>query len=146
MIPVKKPQPTTAAQNKETLMSTLRDPRIRGLLTLAAVTSMFGFQYGVLLPIIADKMVGGGAASMSILSAAGGVGALCGALFLARTGKSMWLLKAHRRSCFDARRLHFGDRHLALACADSSGCGVCRSVRKHPVLRRQFARAADCPG
>lgn len=93
VIPVKKPQPTTAAQNKETLMSTLRDPRIRGLLTLAAVTSMFGFQYGVLLPIIADKMVGGGAASMSILSAAGGVGALCGALFLARTGKAMWLLK-----------------------------------------------------
>lgn len=87
-----KPQPTTAAQNKETLMKTLRDPRIRGLLALAAVTSMFGFQYGVLLPIIADKMVNGGAAAMSILAAAGGVGALCGALFLARTGKAMWLL------------------------------------------------------
>jgi MFS family permease len=88
-----KPQPTTAAQNKETLMTTLRDPRIRGLLALAAVTSMFGFQYGVLLPIIADKIVNGGAAAMSILAAAGGVGALCGALFLARTGKAMWLLK-----------------------------------------------------
>ncbi len=93
VIAVKKPQPTTAAQNKETLMATLRDPRIRGLLALAAVTSMFGFQYGVLLPIIADKMVMGGAAAMSLLSAAGGVGALCGALFLARTSKSMWLLK-----------------------------------------------------
>lgn len=88
-----KPKAADGAQGKEKLMKTLKDPRIRGLLTLAAVTSMFGFQYGVLLPIIADKMVNGGAAAMSILAAAGGVGALCGALFLARTGKSMWLLR-----------------------------------------------------
>jgi MFS family permease len=88
-----KPPTITAAQGSVTLKATLKDPRIKGLLALAAVTSMFGFQYGVLLPIIADKMVNGGAAAMSILSAAGGVGALCGALFLARTGKAMWLFK-----------------------------------------------------
>lgn len=93
VISKQKPPALTAAQGNVTLMATLKDPRIKGLLTLAAVTSMFGFQYGVLLPIIADKMVNGGAAAMSILSAAGGVGALCGALFLARAGKAMWLLK-----------------------------------------------------
>lgn len=91
--PVKKPEPSTAAQNNETLMTTLKDPRIRGLLALAAVTSMFGFQYGVLLPVITDKMLHGNAAQMSILAAAGGVGALIGALILARTGRDMRLLK-----------------------------------------------------
>ncbi len=93
VIVAKKPQPTTAAQNDETLMTTLKDPRIRGLLILAAVTSMFGFQYGVLLPVITDKMLHGNAAQMSILAAAGGIGALIGALILARTGKDMRLLK-----------------------------------------------------
>ncbi len=89
----KKPQAATGESSKEKVMATLKDSRIRGLLALAIVTSMFGFQYGVLLPIIADKMVHGGAAAMSILSACGGVGALIGALFLARTGKNMWLLR-----------------------------------------------------
>ncbi len=120
------------AQGREKLMLTLKDPRIRGLLALAAVTSMFGFQYGVLLPIIADKMVHGGAAAMSILSAAGGVGALCGALFLARTGKSMWLLKGIGVACMMLglfTSVIAFSHSLALTALAAGLAGLCVSIQ-----------------
>lgn len=132
VIAVQKPKPVSAAQGSATLKKTLKDPRIRGLLALAAVTSMFGFQYGVLLPIIADKILDGGAAAMSILAAAGGVGALVGALFLARTGKSMWLLKG-----IGVAALMLGlftsiiavSHSITLTALAAAFCGLCVSVQ-----------------
>lgn len=56
---------------------------IRSVLILLAVVSLLGTPYTVLLPVIAKEVLGGGASTLGILTAASGLGALCGALYLA---------------------------------------------------------------
>jgi MFS family permease len=55
---------------------------IRSLLLLLALVSFMGMPYSVLMPIFADQL-GGGPYALGFLSAASGVGALIGALYLA---------------------------------------------------------------
>src|SRR5207248_5444110 len=56
---------------------------ILDLILLLALVSLVGMPYAVLLPVFATKILGGGALLLGLLSAAGGVGALGGALMLA---------------------------------------------------------------
>jgi MFS family permease len=56
---------------------------IRTLLILLAVTSLLGFPYTVLMPIIVGNVLHGGPHTLGFLMAASGVGALTGALYLA---------------------------------------------------------------
>jgi MFS family permease len=56
---------------------------IRDLLLLLALVSLAGMPYTVLMPIFAERVLGGGAYALGFLSAASGVGALAGALVLA---------------------------------------------------------------
>lgn len=56
---------------------------IRAVLLLLAVVSLVGMPYTVLLPVIAREVMGGGAGTLGALSAASGLGALAGALYLA---------------------------------------------------------------
>ncbi len=56
---------------------------IRSILLLLAVVSLMGMPYTVLLPVIARKVLGGGAGTLGMLTASSGLGALCGALYLA---------------------------------------------------------------
>jgi MFS family permease len=56
---------------------------IRGVLALVAVVSLLGVPFTVLLPVIADDVLGGGPRMLGLLMAATGLGALAGALFLA---------------------------------------------------------------
>ena len=56
---------------------------IRALLLLVAIVSLFGMSYGVLLPVFAKAVLHGGPRTQGFLMAATGVGALCGAVFLA---------------------------------------------------------------
>jgi MFS family permease len=56
---------------------------IRAVLLLLAVVSLMGIPYTVLLPVIAREVLGGGAGILGTLSAASGLGALLGALYLA---------------------------------------------------------------
>lgn len=56
---------------------------IRAILAMVAVVSLVGVPFTVLLPIIAEDVLGGGARTLGFLTAATGLGALCGALFLA---------------------------------------------------------------
>ncbi len=58
-------------------------PPIRALLMLLALMSMTGTSYAVLLPALAKDVLHGEAALLAALTAATGVGALAGALFLA---------------------------------------------------------------
>jgi MFS family permease len=57
---------------------------IRALLLLLGVVSLMGSPYAVLMPIIADQSFHAGARGLGILMCASGVGALIGALSLAR--------------------------------------------------------------
>lgn len=56
---------------------------IRALLLLLGLVSLAGMPYSVLMPIFADDILEGGPYALGFLSAAGGVGALVGALYLA---------------------------------------------------------------
>jgi MFS family permease len=56
---------------------------IHSVLLLLALVSLVGMPYSVLLPIVARDILRGGAATLGFLTAAAGVGALAGALYLA---------------------------------------------------------------
>jgi MFS family permease len=71
---------------------------IRALLALLALVSLASMAYTVLLPVFADRLVGGGAATLGLLTAATGVGALTAAVFLASRqtvlGLGKWIAAA----------------------------------------------------
>ena len=56
---------------------------VRSLLVLIAAISLVGMPYVVLLPVFAEEVLGGGARTLGLLMSAAGLGALCGALYLA---------------------------------------------------------------
>jgi MFS family permease len=56
---------------------------VRAILLLVALTGLVGMPYIVLLPIFADKILGGGPRTFGFLMGASGVGALSGSLYLA---------------------------------------------------------------
>jgi len=56
---------------------------IRTILLLFAAISLMGYPYAVLLPVFADKILHGGAATLGWLTGASGIGALVSALSLA---------------------------------------------------------------
>lgn len=58
-------------------------PKIRQLLVVVAFVSFFGTPYVVLLPYFAREVYAGGAQTFGFMSAAAGVGALLGTLYLA---------------------------------------------------------------
>jgi MFS family permease len=55
---------------------------IRSILMLLALVSLVGMPYTVLMPVFAEKVLGGGPNTLGILMAATGLGALGGALYL----------------------------------------------------------------
>jgi len=77
----------TATGLQQSLWSVIRSSGVVNILLLIAVISIFGFQFSVLMPVIVDDLLHGQAAQLSVLTAAIGVGALIGALVLARRGK-----------------------------------------------------------
>ncbi|HNV85864.1 MAG TPA: MFS transporter [Candidatus Omnitrophota bacterium] len=56
---------------------------IRAILLLLALVSLMGMPYAILMPIFADKILGGGPYRLGFLMGASGCGALLGALYLA---------------------------------------------------------------
>jgi MFS family permease len=74
------------------------NPPIHALLTLLGVVSLAGMPYAVLMPILADRVLHGGAATLGWLMGASGVGALMGALILASrqslSGLGRWVAVA----------------------------------------------------
>lgn len=56
---------------------------IRGLLLLLGLVSLMGMPYAVLMPIFADKILGGGSDTLGYLMGASGAGALIAALIIA---------------------------------------------------------------
>lgn len=102
----KEPRKAKAKGDKsDSIWPILMSPEIKSVMLLSAATSMFGFQYGVLLPVVADKVLGGGASTLGFLSAAAGSGALIGSLALANRGNSKILRRGIGFAC------------LTLACA-----------------------------
>ncbi len=62
---------------------------IRATLSLIAMTSIFLLPYAVLLPVLVRERFAGGGEEFSFVMAANGLGALCGALFMASFGREL---------------------------------------------------------
>ncbi len=60
-----------------------RSPPIRTVLAFLALASLFAQPYTVLMPVVATRVLHGGADTLGLLMAATGLGALAGALYLA---------------------------------------------------------------
>ncbi|HIK05928.1 MAG TPA: MFS transporter [Trichormus sp. M33_DOE_039] len=58
-------------------------PPIRAILLLSTLVSLMGLQNTILVPIFAEKILGGGAETLGFLMAASGLGALSGGIYLA---------------------------------------------------------------
>jgi MFS family permease len=71
------------AEMKEGYAYVARSPLVRAVLLLLAVTSVLGGSYSTLLPLVAGTTMRGGPHTLGILMAMAGLGAMCGALYLA---------------------------------------------------------------
>ena len=83
-----RPSPATAAGSAwervvEGFAFSWRTYPVRALLLLLGVVSLMGMPYAVLMPIFADRILGGGASAYGLLMSASGLGALAGAGALA---------------------------------------------------------------
>jgi len=64
---------------------------IRALMLLLGISSLMGISYTVLMPIFADRILGGGPAGLGMLMSASGLGAFAAAILLAARGNSQGL-------------------------------------------------------
>ncbi|HEX3556641.1 MAG TPA: MFS transporter [Thermoanaerobaculia bacterium] len=95
-------------------------PPIRSILLLLALVSLVGMPYTVLMPVFASTILHGGPHTLGFLMAATGVGALLGAVFLARRRSVLGLGKVipFMAALFGAGLLGFSlSRHLWLSLA-----------------------------
>ncbi|MEH1959935.1 MAG: MFS transporter [Nostoc sp.] len=68
---------------KEGFVYAFSFPPIRSVLLLSALVSLMGLQNTILVPVIAEQVLKGGAETLGFLMAASGVGALTGGIYLA---------------------------------------------------------------
>jgi len=71
----------------------ISSPAIRWILLMLTLVSVIGMPFTVLLPIVADKVLGGGPHTLGFLTAATGVGALTAAMALAMRRSVRGLVK-----------------------------------------------------
>ena len=114
---------------KEGLAYAFRFPPIRSLLSLVALVSFMSMPVSVLLPVFATESFGGGPNTLGQLTAAQGVGALAGALYLASRRTVLGLGKriAIAAATVGAGMLAFswaGNFWLASLALLLTGCGV----------------------
>jgi MFS family permease len=120
---------------REGLAYVAGSPPIRSILLLLALVSLVGMPYTVLMPVFASTILRGGPHTLGFLMAATGVGALLGAVFLARRrsvlglGKMLPLMAA----LFGAGLIGFSlSRYLwlslALLLATGLGFMVCMAA------------------
>jgi len=81
------------ASARENLVEGLRyiaaNPRLKGLIGLAAIPTVLALPYMQMLPVIARDELGTGSAGLGLLMTASGVGALAGSLAVAALGNRM---------------------------------------------------------
>ena len=71
---------------KDGLGYTLRHPILSHLIILTSVMTIFGFPYAILMPVMAQNVLGLGASGYGAMMAATGLGAILGSLAMARWG------------------------------------------------------------
>ncbi|HEY9787299.1 MAG TPA: MFS transporter [Candidatus Obscuribacterales bacterium] len=121
-----------ASERNLHIRTALKNPTVRGILALAGITSMFGFMYGVLLPVIVGQLLKGEAGQLGLLAAAGGIGALFGSLGLASRGKTELLAKGIGFGCLGlavAVTVIAFSHSVLISFAAAAGAGFCVSIQ-----------------
>jgi MFS family permease len=97
-LPAYQPRPTNLSawqQLKGGFRYALQEPNVRALLLLALIFSVFGVSYSTVMPAFVDKALQQGANAFGTVNAFLGIGAVAGALFVARYGdggqRGRWL-------------------------------------------------------
>jgi MFS family permease len=82
--------PSVLRSVREGLGYARRSPRVRLVLAMTTVVSTVGFNFHVLVPVLASETLDSGPRTFGILSACFGAGALTGALLAAALGRASW--------------------------------------------------------
>jgi MFS family permease len=92
LVPLDRPErhPPWITSIREGLGYAKRSPRVRLVLAMTTVVSTVGFNFHVLVPVLASDTLNAGPRTFGILSAAFGAGALAGALLAAAIGRASW--------------------------------------------------------
>jgi MFS family permease len=94
LVPVERAEerPTVVRGVREGLEYVFRNPRMRAIIVLLTVVSTVGFNFHVILPLLASETLHAGPEVFGLLSAGFGLGALTGALLTATLGRASWKL------------------------------------------------------
>jgi len=102
---------------------------IRAILLLLATISLLGTSYSVLMPVFAKDILHGGPKTLGFLMAAGGIGAIAGAVFLAsrKTVRGLGRVVALAAALFGAALIAFSysrNLYLSLGLMAVAGFGM----------------------
>ena len=104
-------------------------PRIMTILAIAFVVSLVGFNFRVLLPVLASKTLHSGPAIFGVLWACFGFGALAGALYTATVARASWKALIAGVCGFSIAMLAIAPLHsVAVVCALLAMVGFCFTV------------------
>ncbi|HEU6444236.1 MAG TPA: MFS transporter [Gaiellaceae bacterium] len=81
---------SVARSVREGLSYARHSPRVRLVLAMTTVVSTVGFNFHVLVPVLASETLDSGPRTFGVLSACFGAGALAGALLAATLGRASW--------------------------------------------------------
>ena len=110
-------RPTVVEGTREGLRYVRGAPRVRAVLLMTLVVSTVGFNFHVLVPVLAADTLHVGATMFGVLSAVFGVGALVGALIAAVRSKASFKALVLGTGTFSLTMLALAPQHTVLACA-----------------------------
>jgi MFS family permease len=110
-------RPTLVNGVREGLAYARRSPRVRTILLLTTVVSTVGFNFHVLVPVLASETLHAGSVAFGVLSACFGLGALTGALLSAALGRASWKALLLGIGGFSVALLALAPQRTLVACA-----------------------------
>jgi MFS family permease len=109
--------PTMMKGIREGFAWVLRSPEMRLVLSIVTVVSTVGFNFHVILPLLASDTLDTGPEVFGILSACFGGGALVGALLSAALGRASWKVLVLGTAGFSVCLLLLAPLHSVVPCA-----------------------------
>lgn len=110
-------RPEILRGTREGIVYAWRSPEVRLVLAIVTVISTVGFNFHVLLPLLASQTLNTGPEVFGILSACFGAGALAGALLSAGFGRASWKLLIAGTAGFSLSMLVLAPLTAVWACA-----------------------------
>ena len=109
--------PSVLGGIKEGLSYARHTPSVRLVLTITLVLSTLGFNFHVLVPVLASDTLDAGPEAFGLLSASFGAGALAGALLSASIGRASWKVLVAGTGGFSVSLLALAPQRALVAAA-----------------------------